>query len=195
VTSGDSPYHEGAGLSPKEGSQQAMAPDQHTDEPTGVQGAASFLSDHTPQTQKTGPEVEAVGRTPLLRTVLLVDDDPRFLELIRKILEKDGLHVQCARDGIEAVAVFTVAYKEIDLVISDIGLPRLDGGTAMKLMRGINPAVRVMLVSGHLDEEKRILMINAGADECISKPNQPEDILVHVRRFLHPGPGARPAAK
>jgi DNA-binding response OmpR family regulator len=127
-------------------------------------------------------------------TVLLVDDDPMFLELVRTILEREGLVVRSARDGVEAVAMFTIAYKEIDFVISDIGLPRLDGGTAMKLMRRVNPAVKVLLVSGHLDEEKRILMMNAGADECISKPNQPEDILVHVRRFMLSGPSAYPAA-
>lgn len=167
-----------------------MASDQHTTEPNGVQRTASYHSQETPHTLRPGHSEDSADRRRLIRTVLVVDDDAMFLELIRKVLEREGLSVRTARDGVEAVTVYTTGYKEIDLVISDIGLPRLDGGAAMKLMRGINPAVKVMLVSGHLDEEKRILMINAGADECISKPNPPEDILEHVHRFLSPDPGS-----
>ncbi len=169
-----------------------MASDKHTDETAGFQGAASLQSHHHALKLNAGSPAKGSDPPAPTGTVLLVDDDPMFLELLRKVLEKEGLAVRSARDGVEAVALFTVAYKEIDFVISDIGLPRLDGGTAMRLMRGVNPAVKVLLVSGHLDEEKRILMMNAGADECISKPNQPEEILVHVRRFMRTGPSVHP---
>jgi CheY-like chemotaxis protein len=119
--------------------------------------------------------------------VLLVDDDPLFLELTRKVLQKAGYQVLSATDGVEAVKLYSSAYKEIGLVLSDISMPRMNGGDAMKLMRNVNPAVKVILISGHLEESKRMLMLNAGANECFTKPDQAESLLEHVQRYLSPG--------
>jgi len=119
--------------------------------------------------------------------ILLVDDDPLFLELARTVLQKAGYGVISAVDGIEAVKLYSISYKEIGLVLSDISMPRMNGGDAMKLMRQVNPAVSVILISGHLEEPKRMMLLDAGATECFSKPDQPELLLEHVRRFLSPG--------
>ncbi len=119
--------------------------------------------------------------------ILLVDDDPLFLELSRTVLLKAGYQVVSASDGVEAVKLYSGAYKEIGLVLSDISMPRMDGKDAMILMRKVNPAVKVILISGHLEESKRLLMIDAGANECFRKPDQAESLLEHVQRYLSPG--------
>lgn len=93
------------------------------------------------------------SRARLSGIVLLVDDDPGVLEVGRKILEILGFEVQTAGNGREAVEIFTKEDITFRLVILDISMPEMDGLTAMKLMRKINPDIPIILCSGYSEGE------------------------------------------
>jgi CheY-like chemotaxis protein len=80
-------------------------------------------------------------------TVLVVDDEPLIREIVRALLEDEGYAVECAEDGVEALAVVEAA--PIDLVISDVVMPRLDGRTLAQRLRARRAALPIVLMSAN----------------------------------------------
>ncbi|MCU0531834.1 MAG: response regulator, partial [Syntrophales bacterium] len=102
-----------------------------TDKPVARNGAEA------PEPIKRGSE-----------TILLVDDEQMMLDIGRDLLQTMGYRVITARDGEEAVEVYRGRSEEIDLVLLDIVMPKMGGGQAFDCIRAINPAVKVLLLSG-----------------------------------------------
>jgi len=100
------------------------------------------------------------------------------------LLEQKGYRVLVAIDGEEAIEIHAAHAKEIDLVLSDVGLPRLDGWEASKRMKEANPDLRVFLASGYLDPNLRSEITKGGIRGFIEKPYRPNDILTRVREAL-----------
>ena len=86
-------------------------------------------------------------------TVLLVDDEEPVLTVVRRMLERLGYDVVTARDGMEAVEVYGQRGQEIDLVLLDLTMPRMDGAEAYEALRQLDPKVRVALASGYGEED------------------------------------------
>jgi CheY-like chemotaxis protein len=116
--------------------------------------------------------------------VLLVEDEEMLLELLKTLLEENGFKVFQARDGEEAVRVYKKHRNEIDVVLSDMGLPKMGGWEAFQKMKEINPDVQSILASGYLDSGLRGEMIKAGAVDFIQKPYIPEIILERIRGII-----------
>ncbi|MBM2845875.1 MAG: domain S-box protein [Bacteroidetes bacterium] len=95
-------------------------------------------------------------------TILLVEDEERLLIPIKSLLEEQGYQVVVARDGVQAVEVYIRNMDKIDLVLSDIGLPKQDGWAAFLQMRENNPGVKAVLASGNFDLSKKTEMIERG---------------------------------
>jgi PAS domain S-box-containing protein len=93
----------------------------------------------------TAPEAAAPGG----EMILLADDDPALRQLGRTILERHGYCVLVADDGQQAVEIYRERWRQIDLVILDLTMPRLSGREALERLRQINPAARVLLASGY----------------------------------------------
>ncbi|MBI3579692.1 MAG: response regulator [Ignavibacteriales bacterium] len=117
-------------------------------------------------------------------TVLIVEDEPSLLDLLRSLLTKKGYKVLTAKNGIEAVNSYRRHHNKIQLVLMDIGLPRLDGWESLKRMKEINPEVLVVLASGYLTPDIEESAKNQGAEVFISKPYMPEKVLLTVREVL-----------
>lgn len=113
--------------------------------------------------------------------ILLVEDEEMLIELLSTLLEENGFKVFKARDGEEAVRMYREHMAEIDVVLSDMGLPKLGGWEAFQKMKEINPNVQSILASGYLDPVLRGEMIKAGAIDFIQKPYVPEIILERIR--------------
>ena len=96
------------------------------------------------------------------RTLLVVEDEEMLLNPIRDLLEENGFEVLTAADGREAVACYAKNADRIDLVLLDLGLPRLGGWQAYLEMRKANPALRCIIASGNLDAEQRAAMLKEG---------------------------------
>ena len=128
--------------------------------------------------------------------IMVVDDDQNICELLRLYLEKDGYTVVIANDGEEALAKFPA--ENPDLMLLDIMMPKLDGiSTMTKLREKYN--VPVILLTAKSEDTDKILGLNVGADDYVTKPFNPVEVLARVksqlRRYLQLGGGAvRPTA-
>lgn len=87
--------------------------------------------------------------------VLLVEDDKMVSEIAAIMLTKLGFTFRTANDGVEALEVFKTHLNEISLVVSDVGMPRMDGWETLTALRQIRPNIPVILASGH--DESQVL--------------------------------------
>lgn len=129
------------------------------------------------------------------RRILLVDDEPQIVEVLEKYLSDDGFNVLRAQDGEAALEVFRS--ERPDLVILDLKLPKMSGIDIFHRMRAQAPTPILMLTS-RTDEVDRILGLELGADDYISKPFSPREVVARVKTVLrrlaqgHPGPDSPP---
>jgi PAS domain S-box-containing protein len=114
------------------------------------------------------------------QTLLFVEDEAHMLELLRLSAKKRGFRAFTARDGEQAVALYQKHSKEIDVVVLDWGLPRLDGGAVFRKLKEINPEVRVIVISGYLEFDLRERMLKEGVRDFVQKPCTPDEILEKV---------------
>ncbi len=116
-----------------------------------------------------------------MTTILLVDDEPKIVAVAKDYLRQAGFEVLVARDG--AAAVATARAQRPDLVVLDLGLPRMDGLDVARILRGERDVPIVMLTARD-DELDRILGLELGADDYITKPFSPRELVARVRAVL-----------
>lgn len=122
--------------------------------------------------------------------ILIADDEAEIRELLRLYLEKDGYEVFEAADGIEALAL--LKQKKIDLAVLDIMMPGPDGYRVLHNIRE-NSNIPVILLSAKSSDSDKILGLDLGADDYITKPFVPLEAVARVhsalRRFYDLGSG------
>lgn len=126
-------------------------------------------------------EVDFPGGT---ETVLVVEDEPALSAMVCGVLTSKGYRVLTASDGLEAVKLFAERHSEIDIVLSDIGLPHLNGYQEFKKMQDIDPHVKVIFASGYFEPTMKDSIETDGARGFIQKPYRPGDILLTIRSLL-----------
>src|SRR3989440_3208890 len=114
-------------------------------------------------------------------TILLVDDEESVQKLLTYPLERDGYRVVQARDGEEALARFDA--ENIDLVVLDVMLPRIDGLEVCKRLRA-RSAVPIVMLTARGDELDKVLGLELGADDYITKPFSIREFRSRVRALL-----------
>ncbi|MFN3179685.1 MAG: response regulator transcription factor [Thermus sp.] len=115
--------------------------------------------------------------------ILLVEDDPQVGELVKRFLEKEGLRVDWARTGREAL---NQAWNKArpDLVVLDRGLPDLEGLEVLKALRDLDPMLPVLLLTGKADEDSRVEGLLEGADDYLGKPFSLKELLARIKALL-----------
>lgn len=114
-------------------------------------------------------------------TVLVIDDEENVCELITLYFDKAGYDVICTGDGIEGIEM--VKSKKPDLVILDLMLPGVDGLDVCKDIRKVSNVPLIML-SARVDEVDRVLGLEIGADDYVTKPFSPRELLARVKAVL-----------
>lgn len=115
------------------------------------------------------------------KAILVVDDDEKLVDLVHKYLTKDGYQVIKAYQGIEALRKFRK--REVDLVVLDLMLPKMDGLKVCKKIRSKSDTPVIMLTAKTKEEDK-IKGLDLGADDYITKPFSPGELLARVRAVL-----------
>lgn len=121
--------------------------------------------------------------------VLVVDDDPTVAEIVSGYLDRAGYVVDRAVDGPAALAQATAHWP--DLVVLDLMLPGMDGLEVCRRMRGRGP-VPVIMLTARGDEDDRILGLEVGADDYVTKPFSPRELVLRVESVLR---RSRPSAE
>ncbi len=119
--------------------------------------------------------------------VLVVEDEPVNLKLLKEILQTEGFDVLYAEDGRQAVEV---ARAELpDLILMDIRMPGMDGFQAVKLLKSDDTTrnIPVVAVTAYAMKEDRERATEAGFDDYLTKPFRYEEVVEKVRRFLKEG--------
>jgi DNA-binding response OmpR family regulator len=123
--------------------------------------------------------------------VLVVEDEPAIAALVRGYLEQDGLRALVAPDG--PAALEAVAAHRPAVVLLDVGLPGLDGTTVCRRMRDAGDWTPVLFVTARDDEVDRVLGLELGADDYVTKPFSPRELVARVRAVLRRTAGGRGA--
>jgi DNA-binding response OmpR family regulator len=116
-----------------------------------------------------------------VQRVLVVDDDPVVAEVVTRYLERDGLRVEVCSDGPSALAA--AARETPDLVVLDLMLPGIDGMEVCRRLRAPGP-VPVVMLTALGEEEERVLGLQLGADDYVTKPFSPRELSLRVRSVL-----------
>ena len=116
-----------------------------------------------------------------MKTILVVDDEPKIVQLARDYLDHAGFAVLTAADGRSALAVARTRHP--DLIVLDLGLPELDGlDVARTLRRESN--VPIVMLTARDDEFDRVVGLELGADDYVTKPFSPRELVARVRAVL-----------
>jgi len=114
-------------------------------------------------------------------TILVVDDDPHIREVICFALEKAGMHVVVAEDGSQALTV--MAAQTPDLIVLDIGMPEMDGLETCRRIRKTSE-IPILFLSAHDEEIDRVLGLEIGGDDYVTKPFSPRELVARINVIL-----------
>ncbi|AMG83392.1 MULTISPECIES: response regulator [Microbacterium] len=110
--------------------------------------------------------------------LLIADDDPQMVRALRITLAAHGYEVVVAADG--AAAIAAAAQTHPDLIMLDLGMPRLDGIEVIQALRGWT-SVPIIVVSGRTGSADKVEALDAGADDFVTKPFQVDELLARLR--------------
>lgn len=116
-----------------------------------------------------------------MATVLIVDDEPKITNLVRSYLEHAGYRTMIASDGTEALS--RALNINPDLIILDLMLPGLDGFEVTRRIRQ-ETTVPIIMLTARSDEDDRLLGLDLGADDYVTKPFSPKELVARVRAVL-----------
>ncbi|MDB6175667.1 MAG: sensory box protein [Chthoniobacteraceae bacterium] len=116
--------------------------------------------------------------------ILVVDDEDPLRRMTQRILETFGYRVALACDGVEAVAVYARQREEIAVVLTDMAMPLMDGAEAIRVLRGMNPALPIIAASGLISNIDEAALAALGINHILSKPYTTAMLLTMVRQLL-----------
>ncbi|MFA5834393.1 MAG: PAS domain S-box protein [Bacteroidota bacterium] len=117
-------------------------------------------------------------------TILVVEDEEMLISMVKILLESEGYTVMEAHNGEEAVNIFREHKDTIDLVLTDMGLPKLSGFDEFMAMKNIKPGVKIVFASGFFDPAVKTELDKNGAKAFIQKPYDRIEVLKALRQLL-----------
>ena len=117
-------------------------------------------------------------------TILVVEDEQLMLRLLEKFLSQQGYQVLIASDGEEAVEVYHLHRLEIDVVLLDVGLPKLTGWDVLLKMKEDNPDVRVVIATGYLAPKMKTDMLRIAVKHFVDKPYVLDELVETIQSLI-----------
>ena len=117
-------------------------------------------------------------------TVLVVEDEEAMVRLLIEVLSKAGYQTLTAMDGQEAIDLYHHHKEEIDIVVLDLGLPKVTGFDVMRKLKEQNPGVSIIITTGYLQPELKPELLQAGVKDCIYKPYSVDDLVEKVGSLI-----------
>ena len=117
--------------------------------------------------------------------ILLVDDEPSIIQLARMYFERDGFRVQEISDG--EAALEAVAKQQPALIVLDVMLPKLDGFEVCRKLRASGDQTPIIMLTARDEDIDKILGLELGADDYLTKPFNPRELIARVKAILRRG--------
>src|ERR1700716_2582398 len=117
-------------------------------------------------------------------TVLVVEDEPKLRQLVRAYLERDGLGVLSTGSGAEAISL--AAHGDPDLIVLDLRLPDVPGEEVAREIR-LPPDIPILMLTAKAGEDDRIAGLELGADDYLTKPFSPRELVLRAQAILRRG--------
>ncbi|MDZ7642194.1 MAG: sigma-54 dependent transcriptional regulator [Desulfurivibrio sp.] len=117
-----------------------------------------------------------------MQTILVVDDEPNYLVILEELLREEGYEVFCAESGRQALEI--IEQSDLDLVITDMRMPGLDGLELLKASKERRPELPVMMITAFGEVEKAVAAMRAGAFNYLTKPFNNDELLVSIRQAV-----------
>jgi CheY-like chemotaxis protein len=117
-------------------------------------------------------------------TILLVDDEEHIREMTAEFLAESGYRIHAASNGRDALELFRTHHRDVDLVITDLGMPQMGGEELYLKLKEIDADVKVMVSSGYLDGITKEHLIRMGIRDVLTKPAKLQDIQQAIRRVI-----------
>jgi len=128
----------------------------------------------------------------MAKTIMVVDDEKRLVSLVESYLAQEGYRVVTAYNGKEALAV---AQKDKpDLIVLDVMMPEMDGYEFMRRHRAENNTP-IILLTARVDDEEKVIGLEVGADDYMTKPFRPRELVARVRAVLRRAGEKEPTGK
>ena len=115
-------------------------------------------------------------------TVLVIEDSRAMQRTLQRLFEADSLGVQIASDGVEGLESFKRQTPSI--VVLDLKLPKLSGKELCRAFKAHMPSVPIVVLSANAEIEDKVLLLELGADDYVTKPFSPRELLARVRRAM-----------
>lgn len=115
-------------------------------------------------------------------TVLVVEDSRAMQRTLQRLFEADSLAVYIASDGVEGLEIFKKETPSV--VVLDLKLPRLSGKELCRAFKAQMPSVPIVILSANAEIEDKVLLLELGADDYVTKPFSPRELLARVRRAM-----------
>src|SRR5467141_1451869 len=123
-------------------------------------------------------------------SVLIIEDSRAMQRTLQRLFESDSLEVQIASDGVAGLEIFRKQPPSV--VVLDLKLPRLSGKELCRAFKTQMPSIPIVILSAHEDVEDKVLLLELGADDYVTKPFSPKELLARLRRAMRPnGPKTR----
>ncbi|MCI0807291.1 MAG: response regulator transcription factor, partial [Chloroflexi bacterium] len=117
----------------------------------------------------------------MAKKIMVVDDEPRLVSIVEAYLKQEGFEVQTASNGQEAL--FAVRESKPDLIILDVMMPEMDGYEFMRHHR-MEAETPIILLTAKVEEDDKVIGLELGADDYVTKPFRPRELVARVRAVL-----------
>ena len=117
-------------------------------------------------------------------TILVVDDEARMRKLIKDFLVKNDFNILEAEDGEKALEIYDKNKNNINLILLDVMMPKVDGWSVLKKIREENKSMPIVMLTAKAEEQDELLGFELGVDEYISKPFSPKILVARVTAIL-----------
>jgi len=128
----------------------------------------------------------------MTKTIMVVDDEHRLVSLVQSYLVQEGFRVVTASNGKDALAV--ARHEKPDLIILDIMMPEMNGYDFMRQYRAERDTP-IILLTARVDDEEKVIGLELGADDYVTKPFRPRELMARVRAVLRRGGNHEPTAQ
>ena len=129
-------------------------------------------------------EISALDAQDRTGTILLIEDEEMLREIVKAVVESKGYRIIAARDGEEGIDLYSRRRSEIDVVISDLGLPKASGQEVLEKIMSIDSNANLIAASGFMEPEVRANLLKIGVTHFVHKPYSPDDLLKTIEQTI-----------